>query len=358
MKKLIAILLCACALLIFCSCEKKEERSVRTVEINEAGELIVIFSDGSTSNVGRVKGDTGEKGEKGEDGVDGVNGKDGINGIDGKDGAAGQKGAVGADGHGGRSIDSVSADKEGNLVIAYSDGKTERVDLLGAVYMFGGYLNEEKTARWALYNGGLLYIYGEGATLDYDEDNVPWAVVRSMITAVLVDNSAGLTLDGELLLGIDPHIVHYVEKTTPAWVDMAVEAPAYATVEDALAPDGKTPVAVLPLGTEMAVVEQNEDYAKILYNGGHAYIAKKYVRPDNGSVVYKSVDIKLNVTGESGATLRYFPDTASDNKYASLSKGAVLTCTGVSMNGNWYRVIYEGEVLYVYGTVVSPMENQ
>lgn len=353
MKKTIAIALALCALLLLGSCKRVEERSVRTIEINEAGELIIIFSDGSTSNAGRVKGDKGDTGEKGADGIDGQDGKDGVDGKDGENGKDGEKGEVGADGHGGRSIDSVSADKEGNLVIAYSDGKTERVDLLGAVYMFGGYLNEEKTARWALYNGGLLYVYGEGATLDYDEDNVPWAVVRSMITAVLVDNSAGLTLDGELLLGIDPYIVHYVEKTTPAWVDMAVEAPAYATVEDALAPDGKTPVAVLPLGTEMAVVEQNEDYAKILYNGGHAYIAKKYVRPDNGSVVYKSVDIKLNVTGESGATLRYFPDTASDNKYAAVPYGAVLSCTGISVNEKWYRVVYESQMFYVYSTVVA-----
>ena len=357
MKKMIALALTVLTLLfLFTSCGG-EERSVRTVEINEAGELIIIFSDGSTSNAGLVKGDKGDTGERGADGRDGVDGVNGVDGKDGRDGAEGEKGEVGADGHGGRSIDGVSADGEGDLVVTYSDGKTESVELLGAVYMFGGYLNEEKTAHWALYNGGFLHIWGEGETYDYEEDNTPWVVVTSMISAVFVDTSSGLTLDAELISGIDPSRIYYVERTTPMWVDMAVAAPIFATPEEAIAPDGATPIAELPLGTEMAVLELLDGYARILYNGEYAYIAKKYVREDKGSVVYNSVDMKLEVTGENGATLRYFPDTASDNKYASLSRGAVLTCTGVSVNKNWYRVSYEGEVLYVYTTVVTPLKD-
>lgn len=354
MKKIIAILLSLCALLVFCSCEKEEERSVRTIEINEAGELIIIFSDGSKSNAGLVKGDKGDAGEKGADGADGVDGVDGKDGKDGEDGSDGERGPVGADGYSGRSINRVSADGNGALVIAYSDGKTESVELLGSVYMFGGYLNAEKTVSWALYNGGFLHISGEGTTDDYEEDNTPWAVVTSLISAVLVEDSEGLVIDAELLSAFDQSIIHYVEKTTPMWVDMAVEAPVFSTPEEALSPDGATPKAMLPLGTEMAVAELRDDYARIIYNGEYAYIERKYVRPDNGSVVYNNVDMKLKVTGENGAVLRYFPDTASDNKYASLSKGSVITCTGVSVNKNWYRVLYEGEILYVYNTVVAP----
>lgn len=357
MKKIIAIGMTLFVLLfLFASC-KNEERSVRTVEINEAGELIIIFSDGSVSNAGLVKGDKGDTGERGEDGRDGIDGKDGRDGVDGKDGEAGEKGEVGADGHSGRSINKVSADGEGDLLITYSDGKTEKVELLGAVYMFGGYLNEEKTAQWALYNGGFLHIFGEGTTYDYEADNTPWVVVSSMISAVFVDTSSGLVLDAELLSGIDQSKIHYVEKTTTMWVDMAVAAPVFATPEEALSPHNATPVAQLPLGNEIAVIELNTDYAKILYNGEYAYIAKKYVRANNGSVVYTNEDIKLEVTGDNGAALRYFPDTSSDNKYASVSRGTRLTCTGISMNKNWYRVLYEGEVLYVYTSVVTPVKN-
>ena len=350
MKKIIAAALLICAMLVFVSCG--EERSVRTVEINEAGELIIIFSDGTVSNAGFVKGDTGDAGENGRDGVDGTDGRDGRDGVDGE---KGEQGLVGADGLSGRSVKRIYADKEGDLVVTYSDGETDRVDMSGAVYLFGGYLNDEKGLSWALYNGGFLYISGEGETRDYEEGEAPWTVLLPLIKAVYIDNNASITLDGELMSGISPDIIFYSNELTTMWVDMAVEAPIFATAEGAAENSGAEAVTYLPLGSEMSVVELCDTYAKIVYEGEYAYVALKYVRADNGSVVYEDVDFNLQVSGSSGATLRYFPDAMSDNKYGggSLPYGTVIKCTGVSVNRNWYRVSYEGKTLYVYNSVVT-----
>ena len=51
---------------------------VRKAEINANGELIITLSDGTTLNSGVVKGEQGEKGKDGQSGKDGSNGKDGV----------------------------------------------------------------------------------------------------------------------------------------------------------------------------------------------------------------------------------------------------------------------------------------
>ncbi len=338
---------------------------MRTVEINDKGELIIVFTDGTTTNAGVVKGEKGDAGADGVDGKDGANGQNGADGKDGQNGAQGIQGLKGTEGRDGRSVESMTADGSGNLLVTYSDGKTETVQLLGALYLFGGFLNADKTAAWALYNGGILYIGGEGETDLYADGSAPWSAVISLISAVYVDTSEGLVLDDTLLSGIDPDIIIYPDngpQTTTMWVDMAVAAPIYATAEEALSPEGATPIAELPLGAEIEVVEVNEKYASIIYNGEYAYIARVYVRDNNGSVVYELPEgfTQIKVTNENGngAALRTFPDTYSDNVYETVPNDTVLNCTGVSMNGNWYRVSYEGETLYVYKKVVSPIAEQ
>ena len=365
MKKVIAVTLILCSFLLLCSCQlESEPRGVRTVEINDNGELIIVFTDGTTTNAGVVKGEKGDAGADGVNGKDGTDGKNGADGKDGKDGAQGIQGLKGTEGRDGRSVESMTADGAGNLLVTYSDGKTETVELLGALYLFGGFLNADKTAAWALYNGGILYIGGEGETDPYADGSAPWSAVIPLISAVYVDTSGGLVLSETLLSGIDPDIVIYPDNapgTTTMWVDMAVAAPIYATVDEVLSPEGATPIAELPLGSEIEVVEVKEEYASIIYNGEYAYIAKVYVRDNNGSVVYKLPDgfTQLLVTGESGANLRTYPDaTYSENVYEKVPKNTVLNCTGVSMNGNWYRISYEGEVLYVRYNVVSPITEQ
>ena len=74
-------------------------------EINENGELVVTYDDGTSENLGVVKGQDGKDGKdgaNGQDGKDGVDGKDGKDGVDGKDGKDGVDGKDGKDGVNGK----------------------------------------------------------------------------------------------------------------------------------------------------------------------------------------------------------------------------------------------------------------
>ena len=59
----------------------KDGISITKSEINEDGELVFTFSDGSTVNVGKVVGSNGTNGSNGSDGADGKDGKDGADGV-------------------------------------------------------------------------------------------------------------------------------------------------------------------------------------------------------------------------------------------------------------------------------------
>ncbi len=108
---------------------------VKSVEINESGELVITLTNGDVSNLGRIIGADGRDGADGVDGVDGINGKDGIgiknieisaNGeliitltdssinnlgvIVGRDGKDGVDGVDGKDGTDGREIELRVAD--------------------------------------------------------------------------------------------------------------------------------------------------------------------------------------------------------------------------------------------------------
>lgn len=61
----------------------QDGRGVATFEINEAGELIVTYTDGTSQNLGQVNG---------ADGADGANGSNGENGTDGAAGTDGREG--------------------------------------------------------------------------------------------------------------------------------------------------------------------------------------------------------------------------------------------------------------------------
>ena len=175
MKKFIAVALILCSLLILCSCQS-EPREVRTARIDENGELVIYFTDGTKSTVGVVKG---EKGDTGENGKDGVDGKDGENGKDGKDGEDGEEGQRGPAGLSGRSVADVSVGEGGNFIVTYSDSSTTEIALLGQLYLFGGKCGDN--AYWGLYNGGILIIGGEGATDGYSESSpAPWSILIPM----------------------------------------------------------------------------------------------------------------------------------------------------------------------------------
>lgn len=144
--------------------------SITASVINNAGELILTYSDGTTANLGVIVGKNGTDGadgvdgKDGADGKDGVNGKDGVDGTDGKDGqdgigittiiindnsqleitlsngtqlnlgtikdADGQNGSDGANGTDGIGILSTAINSYGELVITYSDGTTTNLGVV------------------------------------------------------------------------------------------------------------------------------------------------------------------------------------------------------------------------------------
>lgn len=87
MKKLFALLLsvvCLGMALFAAGCAPAEQPKF---SVNAEGELICVFADGTTQNLGKVRG------EDGKDGADGENGKDG------QDGEDGSKITIGENGH-------------------------------------------------------------------------------------------------------------------------------------------------------------------------------------------------------------------------------------------------------------------
>ncbi|MEG1528563.1 MAG: 5'-nucleotidase C-terminal domain-containing protein [Clostridia bacterium] len=71
------------------------------LRIDQNNMLVMVYNDGSTVELGLVKGDTGANGVDGTNGTNGTNGKDGVdgtNGTNGKDGVDGTNGTNGVDG--------------------------------------------------------------------------------------------------------------------------------------------------------------------------------------------------------------------------------------------------------------------
>ncbi|MCH5316750.1 MAG: leucine-rich repeat protein [Eubacterium sp.] len=87
----------------------QEGKGISSASVNEAGQLILAFSDGSTVNLDKIVGTNG---------IDGINGKDGMNGVDGKNGFDGK------DGQDGIGILSIVITEDGNLNITLSNGTT------------------------------------------------------------------------------------------------------------------------------------------------------------------------------------------------------------------------------------------
>ena len=77
--KIYSIMLTVCLLLsilvLFSSCDMNTSAGVMNAEINENGELVLSYADGSEQNLGVVVG------------ANGADGKDGSNGSNGSDGA-------------------------------------------------------------------------------------------------------------------------------------------------------------------------------------------------------------------------------------------------------------------------------
>lgn len=88
-------------------------RGIADAVIDNAGNLVLTFTDGATKSLGRVVGRDGAPGEKGADGRDGAPGEKGA------DGAPGEKGARG------EGVRDAIIDAGGNLVLTFTDGATK-----------------------------------------------------------------------------------------------------------------------------------------------------------------------------------------------------------------------------------------
>ena len=345
MKKLLVCLLLLCLLLLAVGCRARE---VRSATINEKGELILSYTDGTSSNLGIVKGADGLNGQDGADGKDGKNGVDGQNGKDGKNGLNGQVGTSGAPGEDGRGIASVGQNASGQLVVTYDDGSEPTVlDL--AIPMLGGACGE--AVEWALYNGGLLIIAGEGATYDYAEGATPWAAFVAGIRTVYID-TVSITPGANLLYGFGDDVTWITPETTAisVWVDMTEAATVYKNN------DATDALGTVAFGTELTCTALGETMCEILYEGGYGYVETKYVNQNPGSLVFTdTVDgYQMKVVGANGLNLRTFTDASnSNNLVATLAKDAIVSVTGISQNGNWARIAYEigGETKTVYGRI-------
>ena len=82
--KICSIVCIVCVLFSFpfalASCNSNDAVGIQSAEINENGELVLIYSDGSEQNLGVVVGKDGTNGVDGKDGADGANGENGTNG--------------------------------------------------------------------------------------------------------------------------------------------------------------------------------------------------------------------------------------------------------------------------------------
>lgn len=115
---------------------EKGERgiSVADASVNADGELVLVFSDGTSKSVGNVKGEKGEKGDQGEKGIQGEKGEPGQQGQKGEKGDPGQPGPAGIRGEKGekgdcgvagadaRGVTQVLIDAKGHLHAIMSDG--------------------------------------------------------------------------------------------------------------------------------------------------------------------------------------------------------------------------------------------
>ena len=66
-----ALCILFCSVFALSSCGADDAVGIESAEINEKGELILVYSDGNEQNLGVVVGKDGERGKDGEDGADG-----------------------------------------------------------------------------------------------------------------------------------------------------------------------------------------------------------------------------------------------------------------------------------------------
>ena len=136
--------------------------SIKSVDINDKGELVVTLTDGTTSNLGNVIGPTGPGGADGSDGEDGEDGKDGLDGV---------------------GIENVELDINGNLVITLTNGE---------VFELGKVIGDKGETGPEGKPGREVELQVNGTILEWRySDEAEWKPLFDIITLKGADGVAG-----------------------------------------------------------------------------------------------------------------------------------------------------------------------
>ena len=147
--------------------------------------------------------------------------------------------------------------------------------------------------------------------------------------------------------------------TEYTWTDDTASTTVYVRIDalyirnDTLM-DDKTIAGTAKFGDSFTRVKYNDQWTMISYNGKNCYVATAFITTDNGSVKFDDVAEKtMYINVEATLFLRTSTYTKNpddtryeDNIYSSVKRGVAVTQTGVSKNGNWARVKFEGRTLY------------
>ena len=153
----------------------KDGTGINNIEISNDGNLLITLTNGTSLNLGNIKGEKGDKGDQGEKGDQGIQGEKGDRGEQGQQGLQGTKGA---DGRGIAKTELVN----GELVITYTDGTS---DNLGKITSDNYVTTDQLNFTYSLLDSGTYKITGlseRGKTLD--KLNIPSKIDGKDVTEI------------------------------------------------------------------------------------------------------------------------------------------------------------------------------
>ena len=115
-----------------------------------------------------------------------------------------------------------------------------------------------------------------------------------------------------------------------------------------------TYVGTAKFGESYKRVKYNDQWTVISFNGQDRYVSTAYVTTDNGSVIFDEITEKtmyINVEATLNLRTSTFVTNPDGTKYDAnidtpVKRGVSVTQIGVSKNGNWAKIKYDGKTLY------------
>lgn len=265
-----------------CNENKSLDNSIVDLSVNEAGDVIAVYSDGTQKSIGNVNG---KPGTDGTDGKDGVNGKDG---ADGKDGV---------------SIENAYVNDNGELIVKLSNG----TEINGGVVASPSKLYLNKSAE---FNTGFTSEEGGVAEIvKYNKDNSKVYLVNGLTKTLDI---VSLTINSKNSLKRELETV-FDENTDRIDFNKIVEENS-SSFEEGFKVGDITSVTVNTDNKYVAVALQHSEYDKngsvvlLDYDGGFITAYKCGIQPD--MITYTG---KLLLTADEGEPRKGYVD-ASDPK--------------------------------------------